>query len=178
MTSIDDVFEYRRVLKDRLIRAGWDIWSDDYNAEGYLEFKRLSGFKTGRELIRLPNPNATYDFRNIDAIDQRNRERIGFLFRQIILEFFKEHFGDKKCVLVDVNHPCYYFVPNDIEVDDDYEPWPVQFGFFDYVCYYEPTFTEGVFFDPKNLVLLAFGKQMVNRLFERFPMVPIELRTN
>ena len=67
MTSIDDVFEYRRVLKDRLIRAGWDIWSDDYNAEGYLEFKRLSGFKTGRELIRLPYPNATYDFRNIDA---------------------------------------------------------------------------------------------------------------
>ena len=176
-----EIFEQRKVHREELISSGWEIVGGDSDAQSYDEiyqnFKTHRGFSLQNdELISIPNPSLIYSFDHISSLHEENRAEIDLILRRIVFEFFKENYGTTKCVVIDLNHDNYRFVPNEIVLNQMYEPWPMTFRPRDYVCYGTPDFKEGLFLDPRKIRLVVFGSQFVATMLRQFPMVPSEVR--
>ncbi len=160
----------------KLQAAGWEIVEQD--KELYDEFLKKREFTTqNRGRVKIPADSLIYDFGFLSG--RRSGQGAAFekSLRYTALDCFRAEFGNKQCVLLDVNHTSYKFVPNDLVLDEEFEPWPCDLlPGYAFISLTNNDFSIGLFsnWGPK-LWLAVYGAPLVLRMRERFSKTLIEL---
>ncbi len=158
---------------EALKNAGWRLVVDDQQLHDELCLRR--GFSLQKpNRIDIPQGSLIYDFEYM-------RGRVGLdpevetCLREIAIEHFVTNFVDQRCILINVNHDSYDFVPGQLMLDATFEPWPCDLvPGFQYVSISDPLFTTGLYSNwGPRLRLIAYGDQLVRLMQERFPMTPM-----
>jgi hypothetical protein len=144
---------------DPLKRAGWVEADEVAPPTPYDRFVRHLGFSLqGEWLIQPPQGSAALDLREIHAGTE-------YELRRALLDVFRKECAGQTCLAINVNHGQWEFVPDALRVTSHYEPFPVGVTpYAEYVVFGNADFSLGVFCNPWNLHLIAFGGPMVARL--------------
>lgn len=140
-----------------LTAAGWRP-EGDASPTLYERFVDRLGFSLQREmLIDPPAGSAGFDLSAPHAGTE-------FELRRALYELFLESFASDTCYAIDVNHGEWTFVPRELKLTHHFEPFPVSVTpWAEYVVFASGDFSQGVFCNPWNKHLVAFGDRFVAR---------------
>jgi len=178
-TSQIEARSQRRKRRELLGVAGWDqIDEENEKQELYGRFVGLRGFSIKSEdMINIPTGSLVYDYRKTKFLSEENQQAVERSFRKLIFDFFCKRFAEMKCVVVDVNHPNYFFVPSKVKLDALFEPWPCPLTqWAEYINFSDADFTQGLFTNPKRMQVVIYGKELVESALSDLPMIPVEVR--
>lgn len=157
--------------------AGWRMVTDAKKL--YDEFCATRGFSLQKPdrigvPIDVPRQALIYDFEFMRGRRSPTPD-VEACLRQIAIECFRSNFAGQLCNLIDVNHNCYEFVPDQLVLDSSFEPWPSNLTpGYAYFSLSEPRVLTGLFSNwGPQLRLVAYGDSLVTMMRNRFPMTPL-----
>lgn len=155
--------------------SGWQLVTD--NKKLYDEFCARLGFSLQKpNRIEIPRQSLVYDFEFMRARSSPDLD-LEVCLRQITINCFRDNFAGQLCKLIDVNHNCYEFLPDQIVLDSIFEPWPSDLTpGYAFVSLSNPQFSTGIFSDwGPRLRLVTYGDSLVNVMRDCFPMTPVAI---
>jgi hypothetical protein len=140
------------------------------------QFVARLGFSLQKtERINIPSGSLIYDFEHTRGLEMPDRS-VEETLRRIAMEYFKQHFGKDRCVFLDVNHDSYYFIPNELTLNPECEPWPSDLSpGYNFVSLSDSQFSTGFFSDwGPTLRVIVYGNVRTSKMRDGFPMKPLQ----
>jgi hypothetical protein len=138
---------------DVLRQAGWRELDSKEESTAFSDFSKKCSFSLQKARRISPKGKMiTVDF--TDA--SRGAETS---LRRLVIGLFQSAFSDSMCIAMDINHGMWSFEPRLLKLTDRFEPMPIGIlPWAEYVVLADRDFENGIFCDPNELHIVAFGQ--------------------
>jgi hypothetical protein len=134
-------------------KAGWHELDSQEGSVAFAEFTRKFNFSLQNKRTVSPR-GAMIEVDFTDAC--RGAETS---LRRLVIGLFQSAFPKEKCIAMDINHGMWSFEPSLLELTDRFEPMPVNvLPWAEYVVLADRQFENGIFCDPNELHITAYGQ--------------------
>lgn len=157
-------------MTDHLGNSGWRNAESDTPSPFDLFTSKREFSLQNELLISIPARAIGLDFNDADVGTELG-------IRKLLMELFREHFPNAICLAIDVNHQQRSFVPAEVSMDQNCEPWPFNVTpWAEYATMGNPIFSHGVFCNPINNHMVVYGKPFEEAFAAGFPNLLVDAK--